>query len=196
MARRTHHFGETKSGLFLARDLDDPNHVEMAREIGFRAQRAFAGFRARAGQSACPLPDRQISCRDPVNRTNYQRSDRAGPLGNPLTIPVSMETLHLDPDIPTPGIRNCHFHKTICSTRGELDTAQATREEARPRHFQRSHRLVRQPENVVPLRARDRWSRTYRERSLATLRTESPPETRISARSRSCRRNRALYRPA
>ncbi len=71
-----------------------PHHEGLATTPPRSGAEPAAGFRARAGQSACPLPDRQISCRDPVNRTNYQRSDRAGPLGNPLTIPVSMETLH------------------------------------------------------------------------------------------------------
>ena len=31
--------GETRSGLFLPRNLDDPNHVESADEIRFLAQR-------------------------------------------------------------------------------------------------------------------------------------------------------------
>jgi hypothetical protein len=36
--------GEMRSGLFLPRNLDDPNHVEMADEIRFLAQRVFAAF--------------------------------------------------------------------------------------------------------------------------------------------------------
>ena len=48
--------GEMRSDIFLPRDLDDPNHVEMAAEIRSLAQRAFAALWAHgdavAGQNA------------------------------------------------------------------------------------------------------------------------------------------------
>ena len=36
--------GEMRSGIFLPRNLDDPNHVEMAGEIRSLAQRVFAAL--------------------------------------------------------------------------------------------------------------------------------------------------------
>ena len=36
--------GEMRSGIFLPRNLDDPNHVEMAGEIRFCAQRVWRCF--------------------------------------------------------------------------------------------------------------------------------------------------------
>ena len=41
--------GETRSGLFLPRNLDDPNHVELASEIRSLAQRfSWVGLASRA----------------------------------------------------------------------------------------------------------------------------------------------------
>jgi hypothetical protein len=37
--------GEMRSEIFSPHDLDDPNHVEMADEIRFLAQRVYADFR-------------------------------------------------------------------------------------------------------------------------------------------------------
>ena len=44
--------GEMKSGLFLPRNLDDPNHVELAHEIRFCAQRVWRCFGVPSDQRA------------------------------------------------------------------------------------------------------------------------------------------------
>src|SRR5438874_2615274 len=44
MTRRRHRFRKRESGIFFPRNLDDPNHVEIAREISFCAQRVLRGF--------------------------------------------------------------------------------------------------------------------------------------------------------
>jgi hypothetical protein len=157
--------GEMRSGLFLQHKLDDPNHVELAREIRSLAQRVLAHF--------C----RAISSVGRAGQTNCRRLDQVEQFGNPLTILSSTETLRLDPETRAGDTRNCHFHKTICSTQGGLHTAQAPPGEVRLLHSQISHRLARQREGVVQLRIRDRCAKTYCEPSLATLRTVSSPET-------------------
>jgi hypothetical protein len=44
-----------RSGIFLPRNLDDPNHVEMVREIRSLAQRVLAYFWTRDRGSKCSL---------------------------------------------------------------------------------------------------------------------------------------------
>jgi hypothetical protein len=157
--------GEMRSSLFFHRNLDDPNHVELAGEIRSLAQRVLAHF--------C----RAISSGGRAGQTNCRRLDQVEPLGNPLTILPSTETLRLDPETQAGDTRIRRCHKTICSTPGEIDTAQAPPGEVRLRHSQISHRSARQREGVVQHRVHDRCAKTYREPSLATLRTVSPPET-------------------
>src|SRR6185503_20268507 len=96
--------GEMRNGLFLQHKLDDPNHVELAREIRSLAQRVLAHF--------C----RAISSVGRAGQTNCRRLDQVEQFGNPLTILSSTETLRLDPETRAGDTRNCHFHKTICST--------------------------------------------------------------------------------
>jgi hypothetical protein len=61
--------GEMRSGIFLARNLDDPNRVEIISEIRFCAQRVWRCFwkqdRAAVGRTLVDLPR---NCGDTVNR--------------------------------------------------------------------------------------------------------------------------------
>src|SRR5881227_293283 len=56
--------GEMRSGIFLMRNLDDPNHVESADEIRFCAQRVWRCFwkrdRATWAETLTDLSDRQF----------------------------------------------------------------------------------------------------------------------------------------
>ena len=53
--------GEMRSDIFFPRNLDDPNHVEMAREIRLCAQRALRCFGRAVG------PTRRLIC--PTNKS-------------------------------------------------------------------------------------------------------------------------------
>ena len=49
--------GEMRSGIFSRRNLDDPNHFEMASEIRSLAQRVFGVLDQRPRDRAADLPD-------------------------------------------------------------------------------------------------------------------------------------------
>jgi hypothetical protein len=86
--------GEMKSGIFLPRNLDDPNHVEMAVEIRFFAQQVWRCFwkrdRATVGRNAliAPLSNRRKEIR-PLDCQHCYRSRRS--VGEKSLPPTSSE---------------------------------------------------------------------------------------------------------
>ena len=56
-------FGKMRSGLFLTRRLDDPNHVESAGEIRSRAGPSIGFWTTYRGEPLADLPDEAVGCR-------------------------------------------------------------------------------------------------------------------------------------